>query len=146
MRSLANARKPLRTDGRTDMPWNGHGWSGGPTDPCTGQKRVFQASDGQTDGQPENIMPPAPKGGGIKTGDDDISHLVYMPIGQMVLKMYVPCKNFHMPCQYLCKPCQADVYWWENKHVFRLKNHLPCLACNHKSLWALGQNRQAPGK
>ena len=38
-------------------------------DPCTGQKRVFQASDGRTagrtDGQPENIMPPAPKGGGI---------------------------------------------------------------------------------
>ena len=60
-----------RTDGRTDMPSNVYGWSGGPTDPCTGQKRVFQASDGRTDGrtdgQPENIMPPAPKGGGIKT-------------------------------------------------------------------------------
>ena len=55
MRSLANARKPLRTDrrtdGRTDMPLNGYGWSGGPTDPCTGQKRVFQASDGRTDGR-----------------------------------------------------------------------------------------------
>ena len=38
-------------------------------DPCTGEKRVFQASDGWTDGQPENIMPPAPKGGGIKRCD-----------------------------------------------------------------------------
>ena len=51
------------------MPENGYGWSGGSTDPCTGQKRVFQASDGRTDrrtdGQPENIMHPAPKGGGI---------------------------------------------------------------------------------
>ena len=55
-----------QTDGRTDMPLNGYGWSGGPTDACTGQKRVFQASDGRTDGQPENIMPPAPEGGGIK--------------------------------------------------------------------------------
>ena len=54
-----------RTDRRTDMPQNGHGWSDGPTDSCTGGKRIFQASDGRTDGQPENIMPPAPKGGGI---------------------------------------------------------------------------------
>ena len=63
MHSLENAWKPLRTDGRTDgrtdrrtdgrtdMPLNGNGWSGGPTDPCTGQKRVFQASDGRTDGR-----------------------------------------------------------------------------------------------
>ena len=69
MRSPGNARKPLRTDGqtdgRTDMPQNGYGWSDGPTDPCTCQKRLFQASDGRTDGQPENIMPPAPKGGGM---------------------------------------------------------------------------------
>ena len=36
-------------DGRTDMPQNGHGWSDGPTDPCTGEKRLFQASDGRTD-------------------------------------------------------------------------------------------------
>ena len=69
MRSPANARKHLRTDGqtdgRTDMPQNGHGWSDGPTDPCTGTKRLFQASDGRTDGQHENIMTPAPKGRGI---------------------------------------------------------------------------------
>ena len=51
MRSPANARKPLRMDGRTDMPQNGHGWSDGPTDPYTGEKRLFQASDGQTDGR-----------------------------------------------------------------------------------------------
>ena len=56
-----------RTDGRTCRK-NGYGWLGGPTDPCTGQKRVFQASDRRTDGQPENIMPPAPKGGGINIG------------------------------------------------------------------------------
>ena len=59
-----------RTEGRTDMPQNGHGWLDGQTDPCTGGKRVFQASDrrmdGWTDEQPENIMPPAPKGGRIK--------------------------------------------------------------------------------
>ena len=26
-------------DGQTDMLQNGHGWSDGPTDPCTGEKR-----------------------------------------------------------------------------------------------------------
>ena len=67
MRSPANARKPLRADGRTDMPQNGHGWSDGPTNPCTVGKGYFRLrTDGQTDGQSENIMPPAPKGGGIK--------------------------------------------------------------------------------
>ena len=63
--------RPIDIDGRTDgrtCRKNGYGWLGGPTDPCTGQKRVFQASDGRTDGQPENIMPPAPKGGGINIG------------------------------------------------------------------------------
>ena len=53
------------------MPQNGHGWSDGLTEPCTGGKRVFQAlerrADGRMDGQPENIMPPAPKGRGIKS-------------------------------------------------------------------------------
>ena len=53
-----------QTDGQAV---NGHGWSDGPTDPCTGGKRVFQALNGRTDEQPENIiMPPAPKGVGIK--------------------------------------------------------------------------------
>ena len=55
MRSPANAPKRLRTDGRTDgrtdMPQNGHGWLDGPTDPCTGEKRLFQAADGRTDGR-----------------------------------------------------------------------------------------------
>ena len=70
-----------RTDGRTDMPFNGDGWSGGPTDPSTGQKRLFQASDGRTDGQPENIMPPAPKGGGItnKTRQHSTQSVKNMP-------------------------------------------------------------------
>ena len=62
IRSPANARKPPRRDGQT---WGGHGWSDGPTDPSAGGKRVFQAPDGRKDEQPENIMPPAPKGGGI---------------------------------------------------------------------------------
>ena len=39
----------------------------------------------------------------------DIKHLVYMPVGHMVLKIYVPCKNFHVPSQYLYKPCKAYV-------------------------------------
>ena len=73
MCSPKNARKPLWTDGwkegRTDRPQNGHDWLDGPTDPCTGGKGVLWAYDGRTDGrtdvQPKNIMPPAPKGLGI---------------------------------------------------------------------------------
>ena len=42
-----------------DRPKNGRGWPCGPTDLCTGGKRVIQSSDGQ----PENIMLLAPKGG-----------------------------------------------------------------------------------
>ena len=65
----------------------------------------------------------------------------------MVLKIYLPCKNFHMPSQYLFKPCnsKAYVYCWENKYMPRLKSHLPSQACNHKSLCALGQDLYAPG-
>ena len=36
----------------------------------------------------------------------DIRHLTYMPVGHRVLKIYVPCKNFLMPNQYLYKPCK----------------------------------------
>ena len=68
-----------------------------------------------------------------------------MPIGHMVLKIYVPCKNFHMPRQYLYKPCQVYAYWWENKNIFRLQNHLPSQVGIHKSLHALGQDLHAPG-
>ena len=65
-------------DGQTviqmDMPQNCHGWWDGPIHPCTGGKRVFQASYSWTDGwtdwrmdrEPENIIPLAPKGRGIK--------------------------------------------------------------------------------
>ena len=35
----------------------------------------------------------------------DIKHLMYMPIGHMVLKTDMPCKHFHLPSQYLYKPC-----------------------------------------
>ena len=75
----------------------------------------------------------------------DIKHLVYMPVGHMVLKIYVPCKNFHVPSQYLYKPCKAYVHCWEKKHMPRLKSHLPSRACNHKSLCALRQDLHAPG-
>ena len=83
----------------------------------------------------------------IQHGDDtelDIKHLVYLPIGHVVLKIYVPCKNFDVPSQYLYKPCKAYVYCWKNKYMPRLKNHLPNQAHNHKSLYALGQDLHAP--
>ena len=76
----------------------------------------------------------------------DIKHLFYMPIGHVVLKIYVPCKNFHMPRQNLYKPCEAYVYCWENKYMPRLKNQLHSRARNRKSLCALGQDLHAPGK
>ena len=79
-----------------------------------------------------------------KTGLD-IKHLVYMPMGQVVLKIYVPCKNFDVPSQYLYKPCKAYVYCWKNKYMPRLKNHLPSRARNHQSLFALGQDLHASG-
>ena len=75
----------------------------------------------------------------------DIKHLAYMPVGHVGLKIYMPCKNFYVPSQYLYKPCKAYVYCWENKYMPRLKNHLPSWAHNHKSLGALGQDLRAPG-
>ena len=68
-----------------------------------------------------------------------------MPNGHVVLKMYVPCKKFHVPSQYSYKSCKAYVYCWKNKYVPRLKNHLPCRARNHKSLCAPGQDLHALG-
>ena len=68
-----------------------------------------------------------------------------MPIGQVVPKIYVPCKNFYVPSQYLYKPCKAYVYCWKNKYMPRLKNHLPSRAPNHKSLCALAQDLHALG-
>ena len=71
MRSPANARKPLRTDGRTDGRTCHKTVTDGRVDQRThvqvkrGYFRLW--TNGRTDGQPENIMPPAPKGGGIKT-------------------------------------------------------------------------------
>ena len=75
----------------------------------------------------------------------DIEHLVYMPIGHVVLKIYVASKNFKMPSQYSYKPYKAYVYCWENKYMPRLKNHLLSWARNLKSLCALGQDLHAPG-
>ena len=34
----------------------------------------------------------------------DIKHLVYVPIGHMVLKIDVPCKNFHFPANICTSP------------------------------------------
>ena len=75
----------------------------------------------------------------------DIKHFIYMPTGHVVLKIYVPWKSFHVPSQYLYKPCKAYVYCWKNKYMPTLKNHMPCRACNHKCLCALGQDLHAPG-
>ena len=75
----------------------------------------------------------------------DIKHLVYMPIGHVILKVFVPCKNFDVPSQYLYKPCKAYVYCWKNKYMPWLKNHLPSRARNHKCLCALGKDLHAPG-
>ena len=74
-----------------------------------------------------------------------LKHLVYMPVGHVVLKIYVPCKNLHLPSQYLYKPCKAYVHCWENKYMPRLKNHLPSPARIHKSLCAPRQDLHAPG-
>ena len=43
----------------------------------------------------------------------DIKHLVYMHIRHVVLKIYVPCKNFHVSSYYLYKSCKAYVYCWK---------------------------------
>ena len=69
-RSPAKARKLLRTDGGTDGQADGHAvkssrlvkWTNGP---------IYRSDEGisgfgRTDGQPENIIPLTPKGGGIK--------------------------------------------------------------------------------
>ena len=76
----------------------------------------------------------------------DIKHLVYIPIGHVDLKVYMPCKNMHVPSQYLYKLCKGYVHCWENKYMPRLKNHLPCGAHNHNSLCALRQDLHASGK
>ena len=74
----------------------------------------------------------------------DIKHLVYMPVGHVILKIYVPCKNFHLSSQYLYKSCKVYVYSWENKYTPRLK-HLPSWAHNHKSFCALRQDLHPSG-
>ena len=81
---LANARKPLQTEGRTD----GHavkrsrlvGWPNGP---------MYMSNEGisgfgRTDGQPENIMPSAPKGGGIIKKTTDIRNRVWNQSNEFV--------------------------------------------------------------
>ena len=78
MRSPANARKPLRTDGRADWRTDGRTCRKTVTVGRVDQRTHVQVKrgyfrlrtdgrmDGRMDGQPENIMPLAPKGGGIK--------------------------------------------------------------------------------
>ena len=67
LHALSDKWPETSPDRQMDMPQNGHGWSDQPTEPCTGGKRAFRASDGRTDGQPENKMPPTPKVRGITT-------------------------------------------------------------------------------
>ena len=71
MHSLANVRKPLRTDGQTDgrtcCKTVTVVWVDQRTHVHVKRGYFRLRTDGRTDGQPENIMPPAPKGGGIKT-------------------------------------------------------------------------------
>ena len=55
-----------------------------------------------------------------------------MPIGYVVLKIYMPCKNFDVPNQYLYKPCKYYVYCWKKKYMPWLKNHVPSRARHHK--------------
>ena len=45
--------------------------------------------------------------------------------------IYALKNNLHMPCQYLYKPCKADIYCCKNKHMPTLKSHLPSQTCNH---------------
>ena len=52
---------------------------------------------------------------------------------------------FMCPVNLLQKPCKADVYFWENKHMPCMKNHLPSRAHSHKGQCALGQNPHATG-
>ena len=75
----------------------------------------------------------------------NIKHLVYVPVGHMVLKIYVPWKIFHMPSQYLYKPFKAYVHSWGSKYMPSLKNHFPSRARSDKNLRALGQDLHAPG-
>ena len=85
MHSSTNAQKPLRidrqtADGRKTV-------TVGRMDQWTYvyvEKRVFQASDGWTVGQPENIMPPAPKGGGIKIRNDIIQKWPYRALNTIL--------------------------------------------------------------
>ena len=84
MHSPANARKPLRTDGRTDGRRDGRTCrkmvTVGRVDQRTHvhvKRGYFRLrTDSRMDGQPENIMPPAPKGGGIKKWGHPLSWLV----------------------------------------------------------------------
>ena len=70
MRSPANARKPLRKDGRTCRKTVTGGRVDQRTHVHVNRGSVagisgFGRTDGGTEGQPENKMPPVPKGGGI---------------------------------------------------------------------------------
>ena len=73
-------------------------------DPCTGQKRVFQALDRGTDGQPENIMPPAPKGGGITSMSYKICSKTITPLSEdcILFTIYSHIINLDMAIIWCC--------------------------------------------
>ena len=71
-----------------------------------------------------------------------------MPVGHVVLRNFMcPATIFMCPGELSTSPVKlvTCVYCQENKYMPRLKNHLPCRACNHKSLCALRQDLHAPG-
>ena len=73
----------------------------------------------------------------------DIKHLVYMPIGQVVLNIYVPCKIFMCPANICTSP--VKLMFTAGKTPSPYLTHLHRRARNHKSLCGLGQDLHALG-
>ena len=58
----------------------------------------FGRTDGWTDGQPENIMPPAPKGGGIKKNE-------FFSLSEISHREMNNQENTHIYIKYILKSC-----------------------------------------
>ena len=68
------------------------------------------------------------------------------PSGTWFWKWTCPAKIFMCPANICTSPVKLMyAYCWENKYMRWLKNHLPSLAHNQKSLCALGQDLHVPG-
>ena len=79
MCSPANAQKPLRTDWWTCRKTVTVGRVDQRTDVQVKRGYFRLRMDGRTDGQPENIMPSAPKGRGIKICSNPLAQLLVLP-------------------------------------------------------------------